>query len=125
MSHPTVSFSSPCFVEKGEEVDEMFGLSNDDSLTLCDKQVNRFTLCRASSSDYVQSSNKLEEHDSSVGLECWELVSVTSPGEPESCETTVTNTGFMDSTQYPGPLSKVWRLAKGIMGTSELSDCDE
>lgn len=124
-SQPTVSFSSPCFVEKGEEVDEMFDLSNDDNLTLSNKQVNRFALCRASSSDYVQSSNKLEEHDSFVGLECWELVSVTSPVEPRLCETTMINAGSMDSTQYPGPLSKVWRLAKGIIGTSEPSDCDE
>ncbi|CAH8503204.1 unnamed protein product [Schistosoma rodhaini] len=124
-SQPTVSFSSPCFVEKGEEVDEMFDLSNDDNLTLSNKQVNRFALYRTSSSDYVQSSNKLEEHDSSVGLECWELVSVTSPVEPRLCETTMINAGSMDSTQYPGPLSKVWRLAKGIIGTSEPSDCDE
>ncbi|KAK4469750.1 hypothetical protein MN116_007271 [Schistosoma mekongi] len=125
MSHLTVPLSSPCFVEKGEEVDEMFGLLNDDHSTLKDKQAESYSVYEASSSDYIYSSNKAEEHDSRMNLECWELVSVTSPLQSELCDTTTVNVRPLDPSQYPGPLSKVWRLAKGIMGTSEPSDQDE
>ncbi|CAH8489146.1 unnamed protein product [Schistosoma turkestanicum] len=125
MDHSTVPFSPPCFVEKGEEVNEMYGLPKDNSVTVKEKQVDQSGLCTARSFDYVHSLDKLEEHDLSVGLECWELISVTSPLESELCETTTVDAGTLDSTQYSGPLSKVWRLAKGIIGTSEPSDGDE
>ncbi|KAH8861506.1 cassette chromosome recombinase b [Schistosoma japonicum] len=122
---PAVPLSSPCFVEKGEEVDEMFGLLNDEHSTLKDKQAESFSVYEASSSDYIYSSNKSEAHDSRMSLECWELVSVTSPLQPKLCDTTTVNVRPLDPSQHPGPLSKVWLLAKGIMGTSEPSDQDE
>ncbi|CAH8530162.1 unnamed protein product [Heterobilharzia americana] len=123
VNHPTIPFSSTCFhglVEKGEEIDEMFGLSSrNDDITMKSEQAENITTTKIAANQEccsIPSSDKpCDECDSPVSLECWELVSFASQVQSVTHDATIAS----DLSRQPGPLSTVWRLAKGIIGTSE------
>ncbi|CAH8843100.1 unnamed protein product [Trichobilharzia szidati] len=103
-----IPFNSCCFhnsIEKGEEVDEMFGLSSNDSPVFNEKSDNPHTInstpttseCCIHSS--IMSGGHCEDYKSPVSLECWELVSLTPPPPPLNSEAI----DAMSATHPPPP----------------------